>query len=225
MLAIGPQRFEEFLNGAHEMDEHFKTAPMDKNLPVLMGLLGVWYRNFFHLPALAVLPYNQYLQNLPRYLQQLDMESNGKSVDHDGHMVDYDTAPVIFGEPGTNGQHAFYQMLHQGTTIVPCDFIVTHKTKNDIGDHQKILVANALAQPDALWQGQASPDPYKNFPGRRPCTILHLDALTPRIMGQLLALYEHKVFVQGVIWNLNSFDQFGVQLGKDMANRLLAKPV
>jgi glucose-6-phosphate isomerase len=225
MLAIGPQRFEEFLAGAHEMDQHFKYAPLDKNLPVLLALLGVWYRNFFALPALAVLPYNQHLQNLPRYLQQLDMESNGKSVDRAGKQVDYDTAPIIFGEPGTNGQHAFYQMLHQGTTIVPCDFIVTHQTANDFGDHQKILVANALAQPDALWQGQPSNDPYKHFPGRRPSTILHTDRLTPRAMGQLLALYEHKVFVQGVIWNLNSFDQFGVQLGKDMANRLLAKPV
>jgi glucose-6-phosphate isomerase len=225
ILAIGPRRFEEFLAGAHEMDEHFKNAPMAQNLPVLMGLLGVWYRNFFSLGTLAILPYDQYLQNLPRYLQQLDMESNGKSVDRDGVEVDYHTAPIIFGEPGTNGQHAFYQLLHQGTSIVPCDFIVTHKSAIDTGDHRKILVANALAQPDALWQGRVSDDPYKNFHGRRPSTILHVDELSSRSLGMLLALYEHKIFVQGVLWNLNSFDQFGVQLGKDMANSLLAKPV
>lgn len=225
ILAIGFRGFEEFLKGAHEMDAHFRDAPLQQNMPVIMALLGVWYRNFLKMPAVAVLPYDQYLEHFAAYLQQLDMESNGKSVDRDGNAVDYDTGPIIFGEPGTNGQHAFYQLLHQGTTIVPCDFIVTHTPHNPRGDHHKILVANALAQPDALARGrtldEADGNPYKVFPGNRPSNILHLDELNPKTLGMLVALYEHKVFVQSVIWNINAFDQFGVELGKEMANKIL----
>ena len=224
-LAIGPRAFEEFLGGARDMDTHFREAPALQNMPVLMALIGVWYRNFMHCPALAVLAYDQYLEHFAAYLQQLDMESNGKSVDRDGNMVDYDTGPIIFGEPGTNGQHAFYQLIHQGTTIIPCDFIVTHKAQNPRGDHHKILIANALAQPEALAKGrsleEANGDVYKVFPGNRPSNILHIEELTPRAMGMLVALYEHKVFVQSIIWNINAFDQFGVELGKEMATKMM----
>lgn len=225
ILAVGPEKFEEFLSGARAMDEHFKTAAPEKNLPVLMGLLGVWYRNFHKLPAIAVLPYDQYLDSFARYLQQLDMESNGKSVDRDGAAVDYDTGPIVFGEPGTNGQHAFYQLIHQGTTVIPCDFIVTHDAHHAVGEHHKILLANALAQPDALWQGKsldaAGGNIYRAFPGQRPSNILHIEKLDAHALGMLIALYEQKVFVQSVIWNLNAFDQFGVELGKEMANKIL----
>lgn len=225
MLAIGPQQFDAFLNGAQAMDSHFVTAPLEQNMPVIMALLGVWYRNFWNLPVLAVLPYDQYLENFSRYLQQLDMESNGKHVDRHGERVDYETGGVVFGEPGTNGQHAFYQLIHQGTTVIPCDFIVTHTAKNPRGDHHKILVANALAQPEALWHGrsleQAGGNPYKEFPGLRPSNVLHIPELNPSTLGALIALYEHKVFTQSVIWNINAFDQFGVELGKEMAKQMM----
>jgi glucose-6-phosphate isomerase len=172
-----------------------------------------------------VLPYDQYLENFSRYLQQLDMESNGKRVDRDGNVVDYDTGAIVFGEPGTNGQHAFYQLIHQGTTVIPCDFFITHTPHNPSGEHHKILVANALAQPDALWQGrtleEAKGNAYKEFPGMRPSNIIHVDELNPSTLGALIALYEQKVFTQSVIWNINAFDQFGVELGKEMANRIL----
>lgn len=225
MLAIGPDGFEQFLAGARAMDDHFQVTPLADNLPVIMALLGVWYRNFWNLPVQAVLPYDHYLENFPRYLQQLDMESNGKSVDRQGNKVDYETGAIVFGEPGTNGQHAFYQLIHQGTTVIPCDFIVTHKTHNPRGDHHKILVANALAQPNALWQGrtleQAGNDPYKVFSGLRPSNVINVAELNPETLGALIALYEHKVFVQSVIWNINAFDQFGVELGKEMAKGMM----
>ena len=221
MLAIGPELFEHFLQGAHAMDLHFRDAPIEDNIPIQLALLGVWYRNFWQLPAVAVLPYAQVLEHLPRYLQQLDMESNGKSIDRDGKEVDYDTGTILFGEAGTNGQHAFYQLIHQGTTIIPCEFIVVHEPTHGEEVHQKILVANALAQPDALWQGRMHDDPYKLFKGRRPSTVIHVPQLSPCMLGMLLAMYEHKVFAQSVIWNINAFDQFGVELGKEMANALL----
>jgi glucose-6-phosphate isomerase len=225
VLAIGPKGFEEFLAGAHEMDNHFRTAPFEQNLPQLMACLGVWYRNFLRMPAVAVLPYDQYLERFAAYLQQLDMESNGKTFDRDGNEVDYDTGPIVFGEPGTNGQHAFYQLIHQGTTIIPCDFIVTHKAQNPRGEHHKILLANAMAQPEALAVGrsieEANGNVYKVFSGNRPSNILHLDELNPRSLGALTALYEHKVFTQSIIWNINAFDQFGVELGKEMAKKMM----
>lgn len=219
ILAIGPQAFEQFLAGARAMDQHFREAPFEQNIPVMLGLLGVWYRSFMKLPVQAVLPYDQRLLHLPRYLQQLDMESNGKSVDRDGQRVDYETGAILFGEVGTNGQHAFYQLLHQGTTIVPADFIITQR--KDQNSHDRILLANALAQPDALWRGRSHSDPHKCFEGRRPSTIIQLPCLDPFYLGMLLALYEHKVFVQSVCWHINAFDQFGVELGKEMAQALL----
>jgi glucose-6-phosphate isomerase len=195
-------------------------------MPVIMGLLGVWYRNFFGAQSYAVLPYDQYLHRFPAYLQQLDMESNGKHVDRDGHDLDYDTGAILFGEPGTNGQHAFYQLIHQGTTLIPTDFIGTIKTHNPIGDHHRKLLANMLAQTQALMNGrtldEAGHDPRKVFTGNRPSTTILLDELNPYTMGLLIALYEHKVFVQGIIWNINSFDQWGVELGKILANNLLS---
>jgi glucose-6-phosphate isomerase len=225
MLAIGPDGFERFLSGARAMDEHFAKTPLVDNMPVIMAVLGVWYRNFWNLPVLAVLPYDHYLESFSRYLQQLDMESNGKRIDRHGQLVDYETGPIVFGEPGTNGQHAFYQLIHQGTTVIPCDFIVTHKTHNPRGDHHKILVANALAQPDALWKGrsleEAGGNAYKEFPGLRPSSVIHVQELNPETLGSLIALYEHKVFVQGIIWNINSYDQFGVELGKEMALKMM----
>jgi glucose-6-phosphate isomerase len=227
ILAIGPQGFEEFLSGARDMDTHFRTAPLMQNMPVVMGLLGVWYRNFLKLPVVAVLAYDQYLEHFAAYLQQLDMESNGKSVDRDGNAVDYDTGPIIFGEPGTNGQHAFYQLIHQGTTKIPCDFIITHTPQNPRGDHHKILVANAQAQPEALAVGrtleEAKGDVYKVFSGNRPSNILNVQELTPHALGMLIALYEHKVFTQSIIWNINAFDQFGVELGKEMALKMMER--
>jgi glucose-6-phosphate isomerase len=225
ILAIGPDAFDDFLAGAHAMDKHFRTAPLMQNMPVMMGLLGVWYRNFMNCPVLAVLPYDQYLEHFAAYLQQLDMESNGKSVDRDGHPVDYQTGPIVFGEPGTNGQHAFYQLIHQGTTIIPCDFIITHTPQHPRGLHHKILVANAKAQPEALAQGrtleEADGNIYRVFSGNRPSNILNIDELTPHAMGMLIALYEQKVFVQSIIWNINAFDQFGVELGKEMALKMM----
>ena len=225
ILAIGPDAFDDFLAGANAMDEHFQSAPLMQNMPVVMGLLGVWYRNFLNCPAIAVLPYDQYLEHFTAYLQQLDMESNGKSVDRDGNAVDYDTGPIVYGEPGTNGQHAFYQLIHQGTTVIPCDFIVTHTPQNPRGEHHKILVANALAQPEALAQGrtleEANGNLYKVFSGNRPSNILNIEELTPHALGLLIALYEHKVYAQSIIWNINAFDQFGVELGKEMALKMM----
>jgi len=240
-VAIGYERFAEMLDGAHAMDEHFRTAPLERNLPVLLGLLGIWYTNFWGFPTHAVLPYDQHLARLPAYLQQLDMESNGKRVTRQGHAVDIDTGPVVWGEPGTNGQHAFFQLLHQGTRVVPADFLVAAQPAYPERDgHHRILVANALAQTEALMRGQTEAEarrelgaqglegerleallPHKVFPGNRPTTTILYRRLDPRILGTLLALYEHKVFVQGAIWNVNSFDQWGVELGKQLAQVIL----
>lgn len=225
ILAIGSEKFEMFLQGAHDMDRHFQEAPLENNLPVNLALTGIWNRNFMQHDMLAVLPYAQDLQYFPAYLQQLDMESNGKSVDRDGKEIDYDTGAVIFGDIGTNGQHAFYQLLHQGTTIVPCEFILVQRMQNAYPHHQDILLANGLAQPDALAKGrsldEAEGNPFRVFKGNRPSVIIRMDQLTPYHFGALIALYEHKVFVQSVIWNINAFDQYGVELGKEMANALL----
>ena len=224
-LAVGFSRFEELLSGAHGMDKHFRAAPLERNIPVLMALLGLWHRNFWGHPAIAVLPYEQYLHRFPAFLQQMDMESNGKDVDRDGQRIlDYDTGPILFGEPGTNGQHAFYQLIHQGRTIIPCDFIGYKETHHPIGNQHALLLNNMLAQAQALMQGrtleEAQGNPARVFSGNRPSNILLFDALTPHTLGMLIALYEHKVFVQGVIWNINSFDQFGVELSKELAGKL-----
>lgn len=223
ILAIGPHGFDEFLAGARLADDHFKQADFFENIPIIMALLGIWYRNFHDMPAQAILPYDTYLRSLPRFLQQLDMESNGKSIDRDGTPVPYETGPIIFGEPGTNGQHAFYQLIHQGTTKIPCDFIVCENPHHKKETHHKILNANAYAQPDALALGRDHDNPYRVFTGNRPSSMITLNSLTPKTLGMVMALYEHKVFVQGIIWNINSFDQFGVELGKEMANTLLNK--
>lgn len=215
-LYIGFDHFRALLDGAYAMDRHFQEAPLEKNIPVISALLGIWYRNFFGAQSYAVLPYDQYLHRFPAYLQQLDMESNGKTIDREGNLVSYDTGPTLFGEPGTNGQHAFYQLIHQGTALIPCDFIATKKTHNPIGDHHTKLLSNFLAQPQALMQGR-SPD----FEGNRPSSSILLETLDPYTLGMLIALYEHKVFVQGIIWNLNSFDQPGVQLGKILSAAIL----
>jgi glucose-6-phosphate isomerase len=222
MIAIGPENFHEMLKGFYAMDEHFRTAPLEQNLPIILGLIGTWYGNFFGAQSEAILPYDQYLHRFTAYLQQANMESNGKSVTKDGQTVDYPTGPVIWGEPGTNGQHAFYQLLHQGTRLVPCDFIGFAKPLNTIGDHHTKLTANLFAQSQALAFGQATEpgQPHKNFNGNRPSNTLLLPQLTPNTLGQLIALYEHKIFVQGVIWNINSFDQYGVELGKVLAKDL-----
>jgi glucose-6-phosphate isomerase len=235
-IAIGMDNFEQFLAGAHEMDEHFRTTPLDRNIPVIMGLLGIWYHNFFDCHTHAILPYNQYLKRLPAYLQQLDMESNGKRVDRAGEVVDYSTGPVIWGEPGTNGQHAFYQLIHQGTRMVPADFLAFVECHHPMGEHHRILLANFLAQPEALMKGKTAEEvetelraqgladedirrlvPHKVFPGNRPTNSILLQKLDPRSLGALIAFYEHRVFVQGIIWNINSFDQWGVELGKQLA--------
>ncbi|HRC26178.1 MAG TPA: glucose-6-phosphate isomerase, partial [Alphaproteobacteria bacterium] len=225
MISVGPDHFRAFLDGAQAMDTHFRTAPLEKNLPVLLAMLGVWYRNFWGAQSYAVLPYEQYLHRFPAYLQQCDMESNGKSVDREGRRVDYETGPVLFGEPGTNGQHAFYQLIHQGTPLIPCDFIACRETQNPLGNLHKLLLANFLAQPQALMQGrtlaEAGGDPQKVFEGNRPSTSILLDRLDPFSLGMLIALYEHKVFVQGVVWGVNSYDQWGVELGKVLANHIL----
>ncbi|GMV16604.1 MAG: glucose-6-phosphate isomerase 2 [Polyangiaceae bacterium] len=238
---IGMDRFEELLAGAHEVDEHFRSAPLEKNAPVLMALFGVWYSGFFGAAAHAILPYDQYLHRFAAYLQQADMESNGKSVDRSGRPISgYDTGPILFGEPGTNGQHAFYQLIHQGTRLVPADFIAPVKTQNPLGEHHQILLANFFAQTEALMRGKTleevdaelarsgqSPEriaalrTHKAFSGNRPTTSILLDELDPRTLGRLIALYEHKIFVQGVIWDVNSFDQWGVELGKQLANAIL----
>jgi glucose-6-phosphate isomerase len=234
MVAIGPDRFDELLAGFHTIDEHFRTAPFARNLPVLLGLLGVWYIDFFGAETHAVLPYSQYLQRFPAYLQQLDMESNGKSVTLDGSPVTVDTGPVVWGQPGTNGQHAFYQLIHQGTRLVPCDFLGVCRPAEVVGDHQDLLMANFLAQTEALAFGKrreeveaegVSPElaPHRTFPGNRPTSTIMVPVLTPSVLGQLTALYEHKVFTQGVIWDVNSFDQWGVELGKVLATRIAAE--
>lgn len=239
MIAVGPEHFRDLLAGFHDMDEHFAKAPLERNLPVLMALLGVWYGNFFGAQTLAVLPYDQYLAYFPAYLQQLDMESNGKSVTLGGERVDYQTGPVVWGQPGTNGQHAFYQLIHQGTKLIPCDFIGFCQTLNplplpDGGHHHDLLMANVFAQTEALAFGKTLAEvraegvpadlaPHKVFGGNRPTSTLLADRLTPRTLGALIALYEHKVFVQGAVWDINSFDQWGVELGKVLAGQIVGE--
>ena len=232
MLAIGPDNFRAMLDGFHEIDEHFRSAPFERNLPVLMGLLSLWYNDFFGAQTVAVLPYEQYLKRFPAYLQQLTMESNGKHVTQDGAAVDYDTGPIYWGEPGTNGQHSFYQLIHQGTRLIPCDFIAFARPLNPLGRHHDMLLANVFAQTEALAFGktagevkaEGTPDwlvPHRLFEGNRPSNTLLLEALTPAALGKLVALYEHSVFVQGSIWQIDSFDQWGVELGKALAQRII----
>ncbi|HTY24640.1 MAG TPA: glucose-6-phosphate isomerase [Desulfomonilaceae bacterium] len=232
MIAVGEDKFREMLDGFHQMDEHFRTAPFEKNLPVLMGLLAVWYNNFFGASTIAVLPYEQYLKRFPAYLQQLTMESNGKGVTLDGTGVDYQTGPIYWGEPGTNGQHSFYQLIHQGTKFIPCDFIAFCKPLNPLGQHHSMLLANVFAQAEALAFGktleqvkaEGTPDwlaPHRVFQGNRPSNMLLAECLTPEVLGKLIALYEHSVFTQGTIWSINSFDQWGVELGKALAQRII----
>jgi glucose-6-phosphate isomerase len=234
LVAIGPDHFDELLAGFHLMDEHFRTAPFERNLPVLLGLLGVWYIDFFGAETQAVLPYSQYLGRFPAYLQQLDMESNGKSVTLDGRPVRVATGPVVWGQPGTNGQHAFYQLIHQGTRLIPSDFIGVCRPAEVVGDHHDLLMANFLAQTEALAFGKTTeevlaegvaPDlaPHRTFPGNRPTSTILAPELSPSVLGQLTALYEHKVFTQGVVWDVNSFDQWGVELGKVLATRIGAE--
>ncbi len=240
-LGIGFENFEQLLTGAFDMDEHFRTAPLDQNLPVTLALLGIWYTNFFGADTHAILPYDQYLHRFPAYFQQGDMESNGKRVTRDGQPItDYETGPVIWGEPGTNGQHAFYQLIHQGTKLIPCDFLAAVTTHNPIGDHHQLLLANYFAQTEALMKGRTEAEartevaaqgltgealaalwPHKVFPGNRPTNSLLYQKLDPHTLGRLVALYEHKIFVQGVIWNVNSYDQWGVELGKKLASAIL----
>ncbi|OGN82372.1 MAG: glucose-6-phosphate isomerase [Chloroflexi bacterium GWB2_54_36] len=239
-LYVGMEHFEELLAGAHQVDQHFRSTPFEKNIPVVMGLLGIWYNNFFGAQSQAILPYDQYLVHFPAYFQQGDMESNGKSVTRQGKWVDYSTGPVIWGQPGTNGQHAFYQLIHQGTQLIPCDFLAAANSQNPLGDHQAILVSNFLAQTEALMMGKTPEEaraelgaagysgtqleeliPAKTFPGNRPTNSFLYPKLTPRVLGALIALYEHKIFTQGVIWEINSFDQMGVELGKQLAKKIL----
>lgn len=238
-LAVGMDHFEELLAGAHKVDEHFRTAPFETNIPVILGLLGIWYNNFFGAETHAVLPYDQYLRLLPSHLQQLDMESNGKSVTREGERVDYATGPIIWGEPGTNGQHAFFQLLHQGTRLVPCDFLAPAQPLNPLGRHHSILVANFLAQTEALMKGKSEQEARRElehtgvagpmlgilakartFDGNRPSNSIVYKRLTPETLGMILAVYEHKVFTQGAVWNINSFDQMGVELGKQLARAI-----
>jgi glucose-6-phosphate isomerase len=232
MLAVGPDHFRAMLAGFHAMDEHFRTAPFERNLPVLMGLLSVWNNDFLGAQTVAVLPYEQYLKRFPAYLQQLTMESNGKHVTLDGKKVNYQTGPVYWGEPGTNGQHSFYQLIHQGTRLIPCDFIAFGHALIPLGHHHDILIANVFAQAEALAFGktaaevkaEGTPDslvPHRVFKGNRPSNVILADRLTPEILGQLVALYEHSVFTQGAIWNIDSFDQWGVELGKVLAQRII----
>ena len=234
MLAVGPNHFRAMLGGFHAMDEHFRTTPFERNLPVLMGLLGVWYADFFGADTVAVLPYDQYLKRFPAYLQQLVMESNGKHVTLDGTPVNYQTGPVVWGEPGTNGQHSFYQLIHQGTRLIPCDVIAFSQTLNPLGDQHDLLMANVFAQAEALAFGKSATEvtaegtpaaivPHRVFEGNRPTTTLLAEQLTPAILGSLVALYEHSVFTQGVIWGIDSFDQWGVELGKALAQRIGAE--
>lgn len=220
-IALGYEQFEDMLDGARTMDEHFISTKLEDNLPVILGLIGMWNRNFLEYETLAVVPYNQHLHRFPAYMQQLDMESNGKSIDRNEKRVPYATGPIIFGTPGTNAQHSFFQLLHQGTTIIPCEFIACIKNDNPLGDHQTKLLANMFAQSEALMEGRKSDNPNKAFEGNRPSTTILLDALTPYTLGMLIALYEHKIFVQGVLWNINSFDQCGVELGKILASHIL----
>jgi glucose-6-phosphate isomerase len=223
MVAIGPERFREMLAGFHAMDEHFRTAPFAENLPVLLGLLGLWYDDLFDAQTVAVLPYDHYLGRFPAYLQQLDMESNGKHVDLDGRRVQHHTGPIVWGQPGTNGQHAFYQLIHQGTRLIPCDFIGFEETLNPVGEHHDLLTANLIAQTEALAFGREAPEgePYRAFEGNQPTNTILARRLTPAVLGALVALYEHKVFTQGTIWGINSFDQWGVELGKELAQRIV----
>ena len=233
MIAVGPGHYRDMLAGFHAMDEHFRTAPLERNLPVLMGMLSLWYNEFFGAQSMAVLPYDQYLRRFPAYLQQLSMESNGKRVTLDGDgITDYQTGQVIWGEPGTNGQHSFYQMIHQGTKLIPCDFIGFANSLNPVGEHHDILMSNVFAQAEALAFGKTAEEvaaegtaawlvPHRTFPGNRPSNVLLADRLTPRVLGQLVALYEHIVFTQGVVWNIDSFDQWGVELGKVLAKRII----
>jgi glucose-6-phosphate isomerase len=232
MLAIGPDNFRSMLDGFHKMDEHFRTTPFERNLPVLLGLFTVWYTNFFDVQTIAVLPYEQYLKRFPAYLQQLTMESNGKHVTLDGKQVTYDTGPIFWGEPGTNGQHSFYQLIHQGTRLIPCDFIAFGHALTPLGRHHDMLLANVFAQAEALAFGKTAEQvkaegtpkwlvPHRVFEGNRPSNVILADRLTPEALGKLVALYEHSVFTQGTIWNINSFDQWGVELGKALAQRII----
>jgi len=232
MIAVGPENFRKMLSGFHEMDEHFRTTPFEKNLPVILGLLAVWYADFFGAQTVAVLPYDQYLKRFPAYLQQLTMESNGKHVTLDGATVNYDTGPIYWGEPGTNGQHSFYQLIHQGTRLIPCDFIAFGHSLNALGAHHDILMANVFAQSEALAFGKTPEQvkaegtadwlvPHRVFEGNRPSNTIFADRLTPEVLGRLVALYEHSVFTQGAIWNIGSFDQWGVELGKVLAQRII----
>ncbi len=240
---IGYENFDELLTGAYEMDEHFRTAPFEKNLPIVLGVLGVWYNNFFNAEAHAILPYDQYMHRFPAYFQQGDMESNGKGVTKDGEVInDYSTGPIIWGEPGTNGQHAFYQLIHQGTKLIPCDFLAPAVSQNPVGDHHAKLLANFFAQTEALMKGKTSSEaraelekdglsseelesllPHKVFTGNRPTNSIMFKKLTPKVLGSLIAMYEHKIFTQGIIWNINSFDQWGVELGKQLAKKILGE--
>jgi glucose-6-phosphate isomerase len=232
MIAIGPDHFEEMLHGFHLMDEHFRTAPIEQNMPMILGLLAVWYNDFFGAQTLAVLPYSHYLSHLTPYFQQLAMESNGKSVRRDGDPVQIETGEIVWGQPGTNGQHAFYQLIHQGTKLIPCDFIAFARPRHDVGEHQNIFMANFFAQPEALAFGKTADEvaaegvppeqvPHRTFQGNRPSNSLLLSELSPFTLGQLIALYEHKTFTQGAVWNINSFDQWGVELGKQLAQRII----
>jgi glucose-6-phosphate isomerase len=232
MIAIGPDHFRSMLAGMHAMDEHFRTTPPGKNLPVLLGMIGIWYNNFFGAQTVAILPYDHYLGRLSAYLQQLDMESDGKSVALDGTPVNYQTGPIVWGTPGTNGQHAYYQLIHQGTKLIPCDFIGFCRTLNPIGTQHDLLMANFFAQTEALAFGKTPeqvradgvPDfqvPHRTFAGNHPTNTILMDRLTPEALGKLIALYEHKVFVQGTVWHINSFDQWGVELGKVLAQRIV----
>ena len=239
-ITLGMDNFEELLSGAHAVDQYFRKTPFEQNIPVIMGVLGVWYNNFFGAQSHAILPYDQYLMHFPAYFQQGDMESNGKSVTREGEWVDYSTGPVIWGQPGTNGQHAFYQLIHQGSKLIPCDFLAAANSQNPLGDHHVILLSNFLAQTEALMKGKTPEEaraelaaggtsgaqldllaPAKTFSGNRPTNSFLYPKLTPRTLGSLIALYEHKIFTQGIIWNINSFDQMGVELGKQLANKIL----
>jgi glucose-6-phosphate isomerase len=232
MNAVGPENFRALLAGSRAIDEHFRSAPFEANLPVLMGLLNVWYTNFFGAETVAVLPYDQYLKRFPAYLQQLTMESNGKSVTLDGRPATYQTGAIFWGEPGTNGQHSFYQLIHQGTKLIPCDFIGFGRSLNPLGDHHDLLMSNVFAQAEALAFGKTAEEvraegveerliPHKTFEGNRPSSTILAERLTPEILGALIALYEHSVFTQGVIWQIDSFDQWGVELGKVLAQRII----
>lgn len=239
-LSIGMDNFEQLLEGAHEMDEHFRNAPLEENVPVILAMLGVWYNNFFDADSHAMLPYDQYMHRFPAYFQQGDMESNGKCVTRDGKPVDYSTGPIIWGEPGTNGQHAFYQLIHQGTKLIPCDFMAPVETKNPVGRHHPMLLSNFFAQTEALMRGKSEAEvraeleaeglsgeklealvPHKVFPGNKPTNSILFQKLTPKTLGEMIAMYEHKIFVQSIIWDLNAYDQWGVELGKELARKIL----